>query len=224
MNSTNLLVLPRCEGVWRLRGPSNASHGQSHRGRTLSVHHEDFALRPRGQVWIPTLHPREGWHTRGRSEFDFVLFFVILDRLTNVWSFCFLSLYFSGPACWISLRGSLRFFVVVVLQAWAFHYILYIKHSVWPHRPSGAGGGPHAAEQAADGHPQPRSRVWDHRPTSCLAPNLSNRRLWLAGRSFGRQSWDFCVVLGLQIVVVLNRTWRLFFINKHPVCLIKELT
>lgn len=91
-----------------------------------------------------------------------------------------------------------------------FHYILYIKHSVWPHRPSGAGGGPHAAEQAADGHPQPRSRVWDHRPTSCLAPNLSNRRLWLAGRSFGRQSWDFCVVLGLQIVVVLNRTWRLF--------------
>ncbi|XP_078118596.1 interleukin-1 receptor type 1-like isoform X2 [Sander vitreus] len=46
-------------------------------------------------------------------------------------------------------------------------------------RPSGASGGAHEAEQKADGHPHPgfRIRVTEHRPTSCLAPKLSDRRV-----------------------------------------------
>lgn len=48
-----------------------------------------------------------------------------------------------------------------------------------PHRPSGAGGGPHEAEQEADGHPHPgfRSRVRDHGRASRLGPKLSDRRV-----------------------------------------------
>lgn len=78
--------------------------------------------------------------------------------------------------------------VFTAVQGWetifqTLHILVFFI--VWPHRPSGAGGGPHEAEQEADDHPHPgfRIRVWDHRPTSCLAPKLSNRRIWLAGRS-----------------------------------------
>lgn len=66
----NLSVFPRCEGIWRLRGLPDATPGPAHRGHSLSVHHVKPAIRPRGQVWLSALHPREGWHTWWRSARD----------------------------------------------------------------------------------------------------------------------------------------------------------
>lgn len=120
MNATNLLVLPRWEGVWRLRGLSNAPHGQGHWGRTLSVHHEDLALRPRGQVWIPTLHPREGWHTWGRSEFGLTFFSFVFCHFGQTYS-CMKPL-FSFPFWILLFRTSLLNLSERVLEVFLLCY------------------------------------------------------------------------------------------------------
>lgn len=96
-----------------------------------------------------------------------------------------------GDPLWKGLYSTLDCFCCgTILRSHFFkhykNYKCFLKHFVWPHRPPGAGGGPHEAKQEADGHPHPgfRIRVWDHRPSAYLDPKLSNRRVWLAGRSY----------------------------------------
>lgn len=57
----------RYTDIWRLCDLSNEVSGQSNWREAQSVYHKNFTLRSGKQVRISPLHPREGWHTRGRS-------------------------------------------------------------------------------------------------------------------------------------------------------------